>query len=56
MRGLTSMETKIIQPINLPFTLLQVKSGYTNQKGEVYDKNGVFIDFPRELGSKKEII
>lgn len=53
MRGLTSMETKIIQPINLPFTLLQVKSGYTNQKGEVYDKNGVFIDFPRELGSKK---
>ncbi|MEA5463124.1 glycosyltransferase family 61 protein [Leptothoe sp. PORK10 BA2] len=43
----------LIQTNNSPVTLLRVKAGYTNDKGEVYDKNGVFIDFPRELGSKQ---
>lgn len=33
-------------------TVLRVKLGFTNDKGEIYDKNGVFIDFPRELGHK----
>ncbi|MEO1402870.1 MAG: glycosyltransferase family 61 protein [Cyanobacteria bacterium J06635_1] len=33
-------------------SLLRVDSGYINNKGEIYDENGVFIDFPRELGSK----
>ena len=41
-----------MQPSNSLVTLLRAESGYVNKKGDVYDKNGVFIDFPRELGSK----
>ena len=33
-------------------TLLRVNSGFINDKGEIYDRDGKFIDFPRELGSK----
>lgn len=43
----------LIQTGDVPVTLLRVEAGYTNNKGEVYDKNGVFINFPRELGSKQ---
>ncbi len=34
-------------------TALTVDNGFINSAGEAYDKNGTFIDFPRELGSKK---
>lgn len=44
---------KLVQPSDSLVTLLHVESGYTNDKGEVYDRDGVFIDFPRELGSKQ---
>jgi capsular polysaccharide biosynthesis protein len=43
----------LLHPSNALVSLLKVESGYTNDKGEVYDKNGLFIDFPRELGSKQ---
>ena len=46
------MNNKVIQHINSLITLLRVESGYVNQKGEVYDESGIFIDFPRELGSQ----
>ena len=45
------MNDKKIQNINSLITLLEVESGYVNQKGGIYDQNGIFIDFPRELGS-----
>ncbi|MEM7063089.1 MAG: glycosyltransferase family 61 protein [Cyanobacteria bacterium P01_B01_bin.77] len=44
---------KLIQSSDSSVTLLQVEAGYTNDKGEVYNQDGVFIDFPRELGSKQ---
>lgn len=34
-------------------SMLRVPLGYTNHAGELYDEKGLFIDFPRELGSKK---
>ncbi len=43
---------KLIQSSSSLVTLLRVESGYINDKGDVYDKSGAFIDFPRELGSK----
>ena len=33
-------------------TILSVDNGFINDAGETYDRNGIFIDFPRELGSK----
>lgn len=46
------MDNKVIQGISSLVTLLRVESGYVNKRGEIYDKNGIFIDFPRELGSQ----
>ena len=46
------MDNYIIQQISPLITLLQVESGYVNNKDEVYDESGIFIDFLTELGSK----
>lgn len=43
----------IVQSDELLVTLLHVKDGFTNDKGEIYNRNGCFIDFPRELGNKQ---
>lgn len=48
-----SPNSTLVQSSDASVTLLRVEAGYTNDKGEVYNKTGVFIDFPRELGSKK---
>ncbi|MEM9908804.1 MAG: glycosyltransferase family 61 protein [Cyanobacteria bacterium P01_D01_bin.44] len=45
-------DRKLIQSTDSLATLLRVDAGYANNKGEIYDNNGVFIDFPRELSSK----
>ncbi len=46
-------DTSPSQTCHSPVTLLRVEAGCTNDKGEIYDQNGVFIDFPRELCSKQ---
>ena len=47
------MDNKRIGDISSLITLLQVESGYVNHRGNVYDESGIFIDFPRELGSRR---
>jgi hypothetical protein len=42
----------LIEPKTSVISLLRVPHGYTNNLGNMYDKYGKFIDFPRELGSK----
>lgn len=49
----TKPSYKIVQSSESLVSFLQVKNGITNNKGELYDGNGCFIDFPRELGSKQ---
>lgn len=51
-RTMGSTSTQLTKSQNSLVTLLRVEAGCTNNKGEVYDGSGVFIDFPRELGSK----
>jgi capsular polysaccharide biosynthesis protein len=43
---------ELVNSNKFPVSYLIVQNGYLNYKGEVYDQNGVFIDFPRELGKK----
>lgn len=42
------MSNKVIQNISSLITLLRVQYGYVDRRGNVYDQNGVSIDFPRE--------
>lgn len=46
------MDSQLIQRMSSLITMLRVESGYVNQRGEIYDRSGTFIDFPRELGSQ----
>lgn len=54
--GKTSMNMTLIDSsifsLDSNVTLLSVENGFINEAGEAYDRNGTFIDFPRELGSK----
>ncbi|MGD1852021.1 MAG: DUF563 domain-containing protein [Cyanophyceae cyanobacterium] len=54
---ITDMKAEIVDASTVSLspivTALTIDNGFVNSAGEVYDKNGTFIDFPRELGSKK---
>ncbi|MEM7792973.1 MAG: glycosyltransferase family 61 protein [Cyanobacteria bacterium P01_C01_bin.118] len=50
MNGINST---LIKTQDSLITLLRVEDGFINDKGETYDREGTFIDFPRELSSKQ---
>ncbi|MBT9316123.1 glycosyltransferase family 61 protein [Leptothoe spongobia] len=52
---MNATNSTLMQSEDAVVTVLRVKAGYTNDKGEVYDRDGRFIDFPRELGSKQRL-
>ena len=52
---MNSINSTLVRRQDSLVTLLRVEGGFTNDKGETYDRDGTFIDFPRELSSKQRL-